>query len=521
MLVVLPFLWGAWPTVTGFRMEKELGGAGMGWTDVTEDLLEAVNLEYGISGAGPLDLVASTGQISYAMDNSEDNSAGLVGYYSPQRFDVCRPGFKLGIGVRYFYRRPLTNDYYHKFLGRVKRIAPAPGLYAERKTVCGGVDWIDEAAQETPDVPTLIGKRANEIITALVDSMDRQPYARQFATGVSVFPYADTGEGAPVLTGISRACQSEFTRCYLRGGLDAWSTLVVENRATRLTPMPIVTFHGTMQTLGGSEDASKIKNVFRVTAHPKRVDVAATTVLYDKPSESNPAIAPGQTLKIVARWSDPATPTARVAAIDIETPAPTTHYLMNGAADGSGANLTANFTVVATLSANQGEYLITNNGGVSAFLTKLKSIGRAVKDFDPITAETVDAASIAENGRSVVSLDMPFQSDAAIAQAVADFGVSLWKVPGMAEIEIKFIPRDNSEFLAVIALEPGDPVALSEQVTGANGVYYIQKVSMTVEEAGLKVTFQFVLQRALVEDYWTLGIAGLSELGITTILAPL
>lgn len=520
MLAVLPFLWGAWPTVTGFRMEKELAGAGMGWTDVTEDLLEVVNLDYGIAGAGPTDLVASTGQLGYAMDNSEDNSAGLVGYYSPQNANH-RPGFKTGIGVRYFYRRPGTNDYYKKFLGRVRSIDPAPGLYAERRTDCGAVDWIDEAAKETPSIPTQIGKRANEIITALVNAMDRKPYARDFATGVSVFPYADIGDDNTVLTGIARACQSEFTRCYLRGGLDAWSTLKLENRATRLTPVPLVTFHGTMQELGGGDDASKARNVFKVTAHPKRVDVAATTVLYDKPSESNPAIAPGQTIKLTPRWSDPATPTARVAAVDIETPAPTTHYLMNASADGLGGNLTANFTVVATLGANQGEYLITNNGGVTAYLVKLKSVGRAVKDYDPITAEALDAASVAQNGRSVVTFDMPFQSDAAVAQAVADFGVALWAIEGMAECTIKFIPRNDTEFLAVIGLEPGDPVALSEQVTGANGVYYIQRVGITVEEAGLKVTFRFVLQRALVEDYWTLGIAGLSELGITTVLAPL
>jgi hypothetical protein len=53
--------------------------SGSAWTDISSDVLRAepVQAEYGIRGVGPLDLLASTGALSYALGNSECSEAYL------------------------------------------------------------------------------------------------------------------------------------------------------------------------------------------------------------------------------------------------------------------------------------------------------------------------------------------------------------------------------------------------------------------------------------------------------------
>jgi hypothetical protein len=525
-LSTLPWLWSEWPAESGHRIELELDGPGNGWTDVTQDVLDSqgIRLEYGITGAGPLDLVASTGQLSFTLNNGEDNSAGTPGYYSPQHAS-CRTGFALGIGVRYHYRPPGTSDYYRRFIGRLKRIAPVPGKYGDRKTICGAVDWMEEAATFRPNVATLTNKRGDEVLTALLAAMPRPPAHVDFDAGDSAFPYAlDNGrsEANPLTTEIQRICQSEYARCYIRGSVNGeWGTLRLERRTSRLTPVPVASFLGTMQGLQASEDVAKVRNKAKVTAHPRRVDASDTRVLFAKPNQSNPSVGPGQTITITGRYTDPDTPNARIGGTDMQPATATTDYLMNALADGSGTDVTGNFTVLAIYGANQVEYRITNNGGAAGYVTKLQARGRALYDYDPIDTFNLDQASIDLVGESLVTLDMPYQSDAAIAAAVAEFIVLTWVAPGTPDAKLRFLPRDIDELITALSIEPGDAITVTEELTGINGVYFVQGSSMAVEELGEKVSFEWTLQRALVQDYWQLGVAGLSELGVTTVLAPL
>lgn len=511
-------------TRSGHIFEMELSGAGAGWTDVSEDVLvdPSVHLEYGIGGATSQDLVASTGKLSFALDNSEDNSAELLGYYSPDNPATCRPGFKRGIGVRYSYRKPFESDYYRKFVGRLMIANPIAGQYRERRTDCDAYDWINEAASFRATVATQVAKRGDQVLTTLLAAMARQPSSTTFDVGDSTFAYAlDTSqtEKSPILAEIQRLCLSEFSRCYIRGGMNAGGNLRWEKRTARLTPTTVASFLGTMQ---GLDAKANIKNRAKVTAHPRTVDAAATTVLFSKPSQSNPLISPSQTITITGRYSDPANRASRVGGTDMVAPVATTDYLLNAAADGSGADLTANLTVVATYGANQVDYSLTNTGGTPGYVTKLQARGRGIYDYTPIDAMKLDQPSIDLLGESLVQIDMPYQSDLSVAQAVADFVVSSWLTPGATEAAMRCIPRDDAEMDMLMALEPGAAIAVSESVTGINSVFFIQNVSERLTEYGrTNVVFDFLLQRALVANYWKLGTAGFGELGVTTVLAPL
>src|SRR5262245_10789035 len=89
------------PVFAQVRIEMELNGPDAGWADLTADLRAepSLRLQYGIQGMSPNDRVASTGSLSFALDNADTNSGRRLGYYSPNHRNV-RPGFRLGVGVR-------------------------------------------------------------------------------------------------------------------------------------------------------------------------------------------------------------------------------------------------------------------------------------------------------------------------------------------------------------------------------------------------------------------------------------
>jgi len=75
------------------------------WTDLTADVLASPGPRwaYGIQGSGPLDVVASTGQLSLTLRNDAGNSVSTQGAYSPNHASV-RTGWTYGIPIRVVMR---------------------------------------------------------------------------------------------------------------------------------------------------------------------------------------------------------------------------------------------------------------------------------------------------------------------------------------------------------------------------------------------------------------------------------
>lgn len=70
------------------------------WTDLSADVLGEVRGKYGIDGNGPADCVASSGQLTFDLDNSAQNSGATLGWYSPASSSV-RTGWTFGIPIRW------------------------------------------------------------------------------------------------------------------------------------------------------------------------------------------------------------------------------------------------------------------------------------------------------------------------------------------------------------------------------------------------------------------------------------
>ena len=70
------------------------------WTDIGPDVLGPVRGRYGISDVGPDASVASTGELAFDLDNSAQNSGGVLGWYSPNHASV-RSGWTFGIPIQW------------------------------------------------------------------------------------------------------------------------------------------------------------------------------------------------------------------------------------------------------------------------------------------------------------------------------------------------------------------------------------------------------------------------------------
>ncbi len=483
------------------EMQAELSGPGNGYVDIAADVqrIPSITIDYGIAGAGPTDLVAGTGRMTFALNNGLGNSANLLGYYSPDHAN-CRSGWGLGIGVRLVYR--LAGVTYYKGLGTVDSIDPISGRYGERKVLVTVVDWMDEAAIYRPNVVTQLSKRVDEIATTLVAAVPRQPKATSFGTGVSTFTYAldtDLNEADPVLTVLQRLAQSEYGRFYIAGDTNTGGVLTFEPRTARFIPTSVATFNDTMISLSAPRDRTLVINRVKATTHPRTVGTVTTDILFTLAQTSPTSIhsvAPGVATVIEGDYTDPTNRAARIGGTDMTPPVATTDYTMNTSATGAGTDLTASFFVAAEYGSNRVKYTITNTSSFTGFITKLQARGRYLFDYTPVDNISTDMASIALYGQRELALDMPYESTVAAAGTVGDYVLGVWATPSAVASAMPLVPPTNTDLATMIAREPGHAVTITETVTGISSVYFINHVSMRFEDFQT-IYFEWVMQKAL------------------------
>ena len=107
------------PTVEP-TLELLVVGSPEEWHDLTDDLvMEPLRWSRGLFGAGPLDLLARPGSLTWALDNTDDNGAGIPYLYSPGHAN-CLTGFRHGAIVRLKLSDGTNTRYV--FRGRIRRI---------------------------------------------------------------------------------------------------------------------------------------------------------------------------------------------------------------------------------------------------------------------------------------------------------------------------------------------------------------------------------------------------------------
>lgn len=522
-LAVLAYLSKKWGVAYPYAEDP-----GVYWHDVTADVraTEDVSLSYGIGGGGYSDRTAATGTLELVMRNSADNSAGLVGYYSPDSPNR-RQGFKLGTPVRVSLEYYGTR--YYKFLGRIGDIKPAAGEdnYGSRIVA---VDYMDELARSLlPKVDVQVNKRADELLNLLLYYIGRLPEAWLIHQGSDVYPFAldNAAEEKNVMLGeIQKLVMSELGYAYVRGTAVGGGELVFEPRGLRvLDPNVRWAISSGMRALDPIHSVDEIVNRAVVTLHPRRIDSAATSILFSL--DSAPFVARNSSVTFEAPYRDPSNGRfVRVGGSNMVTPVAGTDYVFNTKADGSGSVITGMLTVAVTFGSSSAAVTVTNDGGGLAvsnpqdgYLTKFQLRGKGIYSFESVVANVFDAASVALYGETSKEIDMPYQSDINLGFDAASFIVAKNKDARSRVPSVQFGLNGSSvRTIHGLAREIGDRISVSETTTGISGLqYFIQGVTLNVTPER-EVVCEWILAPADATDYWLLGVAGRSELGQTTIL---
>lgn len=505
--------------VPSIALEMQFSGSAGAWTNVAADVRwdAPVSVSYGIRGGGPSDRVADTGAMRFALDNGQGNSAGLLGYYSPGHANA-RSGFELGIGVRLAITYSGSTFYKHR--GTLEEITPLPGKHRQRLTHCTAVDWMDEAAkQKIRLLTTQVNKRGNEIIDTVVTAMTRKPSASALGTGQDVFPYAldNTPDESHSPMAIFQAiAQSELGFVFVKGDTATGNVLVFQNRHARPTAgSSLASLNDTMVEMNVQRSRAGIYNRVKVAVHPRRVDASAS-ILYSL--RSVPSVAATASLVIQGGYVDPAGGNAiRAGALATCNLTATTDYTMNSASDGSGTNLTGDFTVSASFGGNSVRiYLLA--GSSAAYVTKLQARGRGMYDYEPAIVEAQDTDSGAAYGENVLSIDMPFQTSPLVGADAANYLMQVWKSPQTMIDTVDFVGNVSDALMtAGLQREPGDRVTVTETATGIGRDFYIHGVDLVITPKNL-VRFRWLVTPNDPFNYWILGVIGATELGQTTTL---
>jgi hypothetical protein len=480
------------------HIDVELGGAGAGWTEISADVLlgAGVQLAYGMQGGKITDRVASTGTLYFTLDNSEANSSGRPGYYSPGHA-LCRAGWRKGIGVRVRIEYG-SGSSYEKWRGVVESICPTPGGFGLREVPVTCVDWMDEAGKtKLRLVPVQADKRSDQIFKTIVANIPKAPAATQIGNGMERYAYAldqSQDDGFSVLTEFQRLANSELGYVYLKGGPLGAGILCFEDRRRRGTVTNSAYALTVLHAMQVADDRGATINRVQVKVHPRTLDRSPTVIFSLDQRPYIPRLT-SQTFK--CPYKDKGSTENRIGAVDQVEPVATTDYVFNGAEDGSGLDLTGQLSISCTWGGNSAQITVTNLGPEDGYLTSFQLRGRGIYDQGEVLLEAQDAGSIASEGESLATLDMAYQSDLKLASDAACYLLAQSKGESVLE-SVTFVAMTEALVEQAVLREISDRIDVAETMTAVDGAYFINGVRLSYVDGVLTCS-------------WTLASAGPEE----------
>ena len=426
------------------------------WIDISADVKANPNPKIsgmGIMGYGPLDRVGSAATLTFALDNSEANSARTRGYYSPGT-STALTGWTSGLPVMVYC--VYDGIYRNLFYGKIEMdgVDVTPGIYNSRDVKIKASNWMYDANNRSMN---LVGYqstlRSDLAVQQVVANMPTTPLATSYQTGTRTFASVfDITRSTSKASGeFNKMAMSELGYIYIKGSHAnqyhiGGETLVFENRtwryAQRSTPTTIpyhssqaVSFllletgdkvlleSGDKVLLDDSQEAvfteadfmdmspvygDQIYNKVRVNSYPREDDTSAV-VLWNL--EKPIYIAAFGSVTIRGTYRDPNGKSAQISGKNMIDPVSGTDWVAKQNADGSGANYTANLTVDATYGTADVEYTLTETAGFALYVFTLQARGTGVRVFDSAGLVFESLASINSYGVSELTIDMPYVDD--------------------------------------------------------------------------------------------------------------
>ena len=504
-----------------------------GWTDITS----YVKTEYGvnasnigISSSRWNDRIAGIGQINFYVDNTD-------GLFDPA-LATCLAGWKRG--AKFKHTVTFESVEYIKFYGYIDTIQlndPSVYFHNAHVTVKNFMKFIYNYPVVTPAFQSY--QTGDVGINSILSEITQTAQNIDLDTGDNVFNalFDTVTNSTTASTEINKIVQSEFGYFYCqndpiygetirfekyshRNGLAQLATIPkVEDQCDTLTDESGNTLtdeSGNILLMDESEDAvissdvdsysrnygQNVTNRVRVVAYPKYVGASSVT-LYTLQQPT--AVGSMQSITFRGKYTDPSSGT-EVNAVSSSC---ARTFTANTASNGSGTNLTASFTVVATYGTESPSFVVTNNSAYAGYLTQLGVTGYIIKAYD--TAESIfeDSPSQTINGIETLSLDQLYQNSVTFAEAIGQYVLEIDKNPrvDMESISL-YVKKSSKNMMAFLNLNVGDLIQITENTLNENALYWIQSVNYSID-AGGNIMFKFTLKK-----FWSL-LLGLSLISCT------
>ncbi len=466
-----------------------------------------------------------------------DNESGR---FSPEGA-AALAGFVKGIAIR--VRMTYGGTTVQLYSGRIDHLAPKTGTNGARQTKIRCDGFMSGLFQQEVAVPIQINKRADEIATAvLTGTIYYPPTLIGWFLGITGF--SELGVNTTLATGPADYADMEagveiflYAGDSWHDGVDAYRALmdVVLAEAGWLYEDPadgrlhLWNRHHRYQDLGSAADVTltgadlagaeyeygeTIINDIEISYTPRLVGASATDTL----GVLSAALLArsGQATRITVRFDDGSG--NRISALSAITPVRNTDFTANSASDGSGIDYTSSVECKMTNSGDKADLIFTNIAAVNVYIQAGARVrGQKLTNFGEQVVKHTDDASVFTNGKYASKKRLPIVSDSYYAEGLAKWIVGSYANPVGNLRSVKF-SANGSSTLMVQARDRriGDKVALSEQQTGADGVYFIMGIYHDITPRDHRVTW--LLEQVPASSFWALGVTGYSELGVSTIL---
>lgn len=516
--------------VKDIKLELKLDGSN--WTDVSADVRasEEIIIRYGIFGHSPKNRVAGIGSMAWAMDNSEQNSGGLLGYYSPDHANK-RTGFELNLAARVkvdvgtYYGERNYGDFYYgtsyvKFTGFIKRIDVMAGKYGKRLTKCVAYDYMWDLSKNKMDLLAVQETRRSDLLVGdIVGNLGDAPVSTSYETGQETFTFAADDlrdERSTALSALQKVAVSELGYVYVKGDNIDGGVLKFEDRHFRVGSDPLfILTDSEITQLKGSRKIDNLYNIIKAISYP-REEGASNEVLWTY--QTTLQINANSTETIIARYVDPDQKGIRIAGKSLVDLVAGTDYKFGSTEGGGNDDKQADLTVTETFGSNSAKLALQNTSGATGYVNLLQIRGIAIRIFEPITTISENSVSQTSYGEREFTMPLPYQDNHLVSKDFADSILADNKDPRQLITNLAVKEKDGLSSRAASHIEPGDRITLSETVLGIDAEdFFVHGINLRLQvPKTIEASWSIVVASAA--QSWLLGKTNFTELGTNTIL---
>jgi hypothetical protein len=252
-----------------------------------------------------------------------------------------------------------------------------------------------------------------------------------------------------------------------------------------------------------------VKNKVSVKAFPRKL--GSSTEIWRL--EEVRIVQPGQAVTIWGTFRD--SNYVSTIAQEVVDPADTTDYTMNTLANGTGTDLTGDFTVTPSIFAGSVKLVVTNNSAFTGYITLLKIRGKPLELLSVSASISENSSSQTTYGKRELSLELIYQQQTAVAVDFSDWLVS-WLASPLPTLVVEIVDRPSLQF----GYDLGTVITFTSAYLGLNHRFRIGKIQHDGEAPFQVWRTRWTLEPVdQVTGYWQLGVTGHDELGVNTRLA--